>query len=131
MDWYGHKVVNHSGGLDGMISQLAMVPSLNLGVVVLTNSESSSSAFIRNRILECFMGVAERPDRSGDALAKFIEGEKKKAEAMAKQDADRKEDSTTTIPSRLKDLRARLKTKSRTINRSQQLDYKLHSSYLN
>ena len=108
MDWYGHKVVNHSGGLDGMISQLAMVPSLNLGVVVLTNSESSSSAFIRNRILECFMGVAERPDRSGDALAKFIEGEKKKAEAMAKQDADRKEDSTTTIP--IADLAGRFRS---------------------
>lgn len=108
MDWYGHKVVNHSGGLDGMISQLAMVPSLNLGVVVLTNSESSSSAFIRNRILECFMGVADRPDRSGDALAKFIEGEKKKAEAMAKQDADRKKDSTTTIP--LTDLAGRFRS---------------------
>lgn len=108
MDWYGHKVVNHSGGLDGMISQLAMVPSLNLGVIVLTNSESSSSAFIRNRILECFMGVAERPDRSGDALAKFIEGEKKKAEALAKQDADRKEDSTTTIP--IADLAGRFRS---------------------
>ncbi len=98
MDWYGHKVVNHSGGLDGMISQLAIVPSLNLGVVVLTNSESSASRFIRDRVLECFMGVAERPDRSGDALAKFQEGEKKKAETQAQQDANRKTDTTTTVP---------------------------------
>lgn len=98
MDWYGHKVVNHSGGLDGMISQLAIVPSLNLGVVVLTNSESSASRFIRDRVLECFMGVAERPDRSGDSLVKFLDGEKKKAEAQAKQDASRKTDTTTTVP---------------------------------
>ncbi|MFO0942525.1 MAG: DUF6265 family protein [Pirellulales bacterium] len=97
-DWYGHKLVNHSGGLDGMISQLAMVPSLNLGVVVLTNSESSASRYIRDRVLECFMGASERPDRSGDALVKFLDGEKKKAEAQAKQDAARKSDTTTTVP---------------------------------
>lgn len=98
MDWYGHKVINHSGGLDGMISQLAMVPSLNLGVVVLTNSESSASRYIRDRVLECFMSVAERPDRSGEALIKFKEAEAKKAELLAKQDAERKLDTSTTIP---------------------------------
>jgi CubicO group peptidase (beta-lactamase class C family) len=97
-DWYGHKVVNHSGGLDGMISQLAMVPSLDLGVVVLTNSESSASRFIRDRVLECFMGVAERPDRSAEAVAKQVETDQQNAAKRDRIDAERKKDTSTTVP---------------------------------
>ncbi len=37
-DYYGRKIVNHSGGLDGMISQLVLVPEENLGFIILTNS---------------------------------------------------------------------------------------------
>ncbi|MGH9902442.1 MAG: serine hydrolase domain-containing protein, partial [Pyrinomonadaceae bacterium] len=42
-DYHGRKVVSHGGGLDGMISQVAMMPEENLGVVVLTNSETPLS----------------------------------------------------------------------------------------
>lgn len=98
MDWNGYKVVHHSGGLDGMISQLAMVPELNLGVVVLTNSESSASAFIRNRVLECFLGITDRSDRSGEALQKHQEAELKKSQALAKEDSERRLDTQPTVP---------------------------------
>jgi CubicO group peptidase (beta-lactamase class C family) len=107
-DWYGHKVVNHSGGLDGMISQLAIVPSLELGVVVLTNSESSASRFVRDRVLECFMGVQERPDRSAEALTKLAETNQQNAAKREKIDADRKKDTTTTVP--LADLAGRFRS---------------------
>ncbi len=40
MDYHGKKVVNHGGGYDGMISQTAMVPEENLGIVILTNKNS-------------------------------------------------------------------------------------------
>lgn len=36
-DYHGVKVVNHSGGLDGMISHLAFVPEKNFGLVILSN----------------------------------------------------------------------------------------------
>ena len=40
------QVVTHGGGLDGMISQVALLPEENLGVVVLTNSETPLSTFL-------------------------------------------------------------------------------------
>jgi CubicO group peptidase (beta-lactamase class C family) len=36
-DYRGHKVVQHSGGVDGMLCIVAMIPGEKLGVVVLTN----------------------------------------------------------------------------------------------
>jgi hypothetical protein len=97
-DWHGHKVVSHSGGLDGMISQLAMVPSLDLGVVVLTNSESGASRFIRDRVLECFMNLSQRPDRSAEAVAKLAQADQKKAEARDQIDRNRQLNTQPTVP---------------------------------
>ena len=38
-EYRGHKLVSHTGGWPGMVSRLTLVPSLGLGVVVLTNQE--------------------------------------------------------------------------------------------
>lgn len=38
MDYHGTMAVSHGGGYDGMYSRVMMVPDLNLGVAVLTNS---------------------------------------------------------------------------------------------
>lgn len=38
-----HKVVGHGGKLAGFVSQVAMVPDLNLGITVFTNQESASA----------------------------------------------------------------------------------------
>src|SRR5579863_7311869 len=40
-DYRGHLLVSHTGGLQGMVSIVAMLPELNMGVVVLTNQEQS------------------------------------------------------------------------------------------
>jgi len=41
---YGHwKTIGHGGVLDGYVSQLMLVPALKLGVVVLTNQETSAA----------------------------------------------------------------------------------------
>lgn len=37
-DYFGRKVVTHSGGYDGMYSRVVLVPSEKLGFVILTNS---------------------------------------------------------------------------------------------
>jgi CubicO group peptidase (beta-lactamase class C family) len=42
-DYRGYKVVSHSGGLLGMVSRVRMVPSLKLGIVVLTNQEAGGA----------------------------------------------------------------------------------------
>jgi CubicO group peptidase (beta-lactamase class C family) len=38
-----YKVVGHGGKLNGFVSQVAMVPDLNLGITVLTNMESTAA----------------------------------------------------------------------------------------
>ena len=39
-DQNGYKKVSHTGGLPGMVTQVTMLPELNLGVIVLTNQQS-------------------------------------------------------------------------------------------
>jgi CubicO group peptidase (beta-lactamase class C family) len=97
-DWHGRKVVGHSGGLDGMISYLAMVPEEKLGVVVLTNNESSASRFIRDRVIECFLDVAERPDRSGTAVARRAAIDQQQAATRKKIDDARRSGTSPSIP---------------------------------
>ncbi|HEY8165931.1 MAG TPA: serine hydrolase [Gemmatimonadaceae bacterium] len=57
-DYRGRKLVQHTGGLPGYLSKVAMIPELRLGVAILTNQESSS-AFnsIAYRVLDHFMGA--------------------------------------------------------------------------
>ena len=59
-DYHGRLMVSHGGGLDGMTSQVAMLPEERLGVVVLTNSETPLSSVIVNKVIDEFLGVPER-----------------------------------------------------------------------
>jgi CubicO group peptidase (beta-lactamase class C family) len=59
LDYGGKKMVTHTGGLPGYVSRVTMVPELKLGVVVLTNQESSE-AFdaITYRLLDHYLGIS-------------------------------------------------------------------------
>ncbi len=54
-DYHGKKIVNHSGGLDGMISKVALVPEENFGFVILTNSMNYFSDALTYRILDMLL----------------------------------------------------------------------------
>jgi CubicO group peptidase (beta-lactamase class C family)/beta-lactamase class A len=52
-DYRQHQIIGHGGLLTGFVSQIAMVPNLNLGVVVLTNQLSTGAYWsIINHILD-------------------------------------------------------------------------------
>ncbi len=53
-DYHGRKIVNHSGGLDGMISQLVLVPEENLGFIILTNSINYLPYTLMYNVLDVF-----------------------------------------------------------------------------
>lgn len=38
-DYYGRKLAQHTGGIDGMLSNVALIPEEQIGVVVLTNTD--------------------------------------------------------------------------------------------
>ena len=59
-DYQGRKIVSHTGGLAGMTSQVTLVPSERLGMVILTNGESDLMAALTDRLLDDFLG-APRP----------------------------------------------------------------------
>jgi CubicO group peptidase (beta-lactamase class C family) len=56
-DRHGAFLVTHGGGLPGMISRVTLVPDENLGVAVLTNSESPAAALVSNIVVDRFLGV--------------------------------------------------------------------------
>lgn len=59
-DIKGNMRVEHTGGLPGMLSQVIMMPDLNLGVVILTNTENGGGALfsaVSNTIVDSYLGL--------------------------------------------------------------------------
>jgi CubicO group peptidase (beta-lactamase class C family) len=56
-DYRGHKLITHSGGVDGMTALVTMVPNAGLGIVVLLNSESPLIGPITYRLLDHYLGL--------------------------------------------------------------------------
>lgn len=83
-DRNGYTIIDHEGGLPGMLSSVVMVPELNLGIVILTNSDPGgySYATISNQLLDKY---TDGKNRDWIALGKSI-----------LEDASKEEDSVLT-----------------------------------
>ncbi len=58
----GHRVVQHGGGIDGFLTELMLLPDDGIGLVVLTNSTSSSlGPVISYRVLDELLGLEPLP----------------------------------------------------------------------
>lgn len=51
-DYAGYQIISHSGGLDGMVSQVFMIPEKQLGFVLLTNNSNGATAWLSYEILD-------------------------------------------------------------------------------
>ena len=57
-DVRGYKQVSHTGGLEGMVTQITMIPELKLGIIVLTNQqEGLAFQAITNQIKDSYFGI--------------------------------------------------------------------------
>jgi hypothetical protein len=57
-DVKGYKQVTHTGGLEGIVTQVTLFPELNLGIVVLTNQQSGAAfTAITNTIKDSYLGI--------------------------------------------------------------------------
>jgi CubicO group peptidase (beta-lactamase class C family) len=86
-DYHGYKVISHGGGLDGMISRVTLVPEINLGLVVLTNSINSLPTALTYKIIDTYLGVTPK-DWSRIFLKRYresIEKQKKESEVVRKK----------------------------------------------
>ena len=70
-DYRGREIVSHTGGLAGMTSQITLVPSAKLGIVILTNSEANLMAALTYRLLDDLLGAPPPPRPRTDWVAAF------------------------------------------------------------
>lgn len=57
-DVNGYLEASHTGGLNGMVSQITLIPELNLGIVVLTNQQNGAAfSAITNTIKQAYFGM--------------------------------------------------------------------------
>lgn len=93
-DYRGYKLLQHTGGLPGYVSKVAMIPELRLGVVVLTNQESGLAfESVVMSVLDHYIGVKPAPDYLG-LYAGFAEAGRAQAKQEAAQ-ASAQRDSTS------------------------------------
>ncbi|MBK5213922.1 MAG: serine hydrolase [Flavobacteriaceae bacterium] len=75
-DVNGYFQVTHTGGLNGIVSQVTLIPEMNLGIIVLTNQQSGA-AFnaITNSIKDAYFGIKDE-DRIKQYNERRLAGEK-------------------------------------------------------
>ena len=95
-DRFGYQRVAHTGGVRGTVTWVAMVPELNLGVLVFTNQENGGAMdAIGNQILDAYLGAPKR-----DWVDIDIAYRKERADrAKAIEDQAAKGAATAGIPS--------------------------------
>ena len=95
-DYHGRKIINHSGGLDGMLSYTVLIPEENVGFVILTNNETPGFIIMMNKIRDVFVNAPKR-----DWNTEAVENVKRtKAAADAerkKQDDERAKNTKPTL----------------------------------
>lgn len=86
-DFRGRRLVSHSGGLSGQVTQTAMIPSAGIGVAVFSNTEDSVSGGIRNAILDHLLGTSPAYDWVASYIARNKQAQEGAVAAMAAGEA--------------------------------------------
>lgn len=95
-DYHGRKIINHSGGLDGMLSYTVLIPEENAGFVILTNSESPAFIVMMNKIRDVLVNAPKR-DWNAEAVEQVKQGKVNAAENDRKVDATRVANTKPTL----------------------------------
>lgn len=76
LDYNGRNLIRHGGGLPGYISQIALVPEENLGMIILTNDMSSLPSALMYKIVDVFtQPTMDKRDWSTEFLEYSIKNE--------------------------------------------------------
>ncbi len=85
-DYRGRLLLQHTGGLPGYLSKVAMIPELRLGVAVLTNQESGAAfESLTYRVLDHYLGV--KPPDYPALYRRVVEKNRADTRALARQAA--------------------------------------------
>jgi CubicO group peptidase (beta-lactamase class C family) len=76
-DYEGREIVSHTGGVNGFVTSITLMPEENLGIVILTNTDQNTLFWsLRWEILDAFLGL---PYRNYDSTF-FASSQKSKME---------------------------------------------------
>jgi len=90
-DYSGHRIVYHTGGVNGYVSSVTLVPDQNLGIVILTNTDQNNVIeALREEVVDAYLKKPFR-DYSDRYLTQF------KAKALKEQQADKKLADSTAL----------------------------------
>jgi hypothetical protein len=85
-DIKGNMSVSHTGGLPGMLSKTIMIPDINLGLVILTNTSDDGAGIfgsVSNTIVDSYLGL----DDFGwiDKYAEYFKKNKENGDSITKE----------------------------------------------
>jgi len=97
-DYRRYKVWTHTGGLEGYVSQVWLMPEIGLGVTILTNQESTAAfAALTNQIVDYYLKAPEFD--WVEAYKKFTERNAQRSkEELDKIYASRKKETKPSLP---------------------------------
>ncbi|HMQ47404.1 MAG TPA: serine hydrolase [Saprospiraceae bacterium] len=83
-DYEGREIVSHTGGVNGFVTSVTLVPEEELGIIVLTNTDQNGFfEALKWEILDAYLGLPYR-DYNGVFLQGTIENEANMADWRAK-----------------------------------------------
>jgi CubicO group peptidase (beta-lactamase class C family) len=97
-DFRGRRLISHSGGLSGQVTQTAMIPSAGIGVAVFSNTEDGVSGGIRNAILDHLLGVTPAYDWVASYVARNKLAQENAVASMAGGDAAKPPEGKPSLP---------------------------------
>ncbi len=93
-DVKGYKQVTHTGGLAGIVTQVVLIPEINLGIIVFTNQQVGAAfQTISNTIKDSYLGMPKKDwlKEYSDRVLKINEQAKKiETEVWTKVEAQQK-----------------------------------------
>jgi CubicO group peptidase (beta-lactamase class C family) len=95
-DYYGRKIINHSGGLDGMLSYTVLIPEEKVGFVILTNNESPSFQVMMAKMRDIFVDAPKR-DWNAEAIKQAADNKASDLADAKKMDDARVTDTKPTL----------------------------------
>jgi hypothetical protein len=97
-DYRGRKLVTHTGGLPGYVSEVALVPEERLGLVILTNQEAGGAfRAVMHEILDDYLGAPTPAVDWTAAFRKQADDEAAKAQAAVARAASAR--ASASMPS--------------------------------
>jgi CubicO group peptidase (beta-lactamase class C family) len=96
-DTHGRFIVRHTGGVDGMLSAVAVIPEEQVGIAVFTNKlPNSGFTAITNHLIDTLLGVSPQ-----DWIQAYLdlekEGQEKEAQAQKQRDDSRVKETSPSL----------------------------------